>query len=252
MLPVTPHHARHCTSGDFGLIDTCVRGIRSVFSLLVSAINATRPEAEVNDRCYKDQASDWNHDLVCSHEVYLGTQKSKFNLSVRDCRWLRTVKAATLGRSKQQQTATHRPNHPAFSAYIPLSSQPARMPLPKRKDIPWLTTISQNPHLTGPIAFHWIPDRERGALALSLRASLSCLSCFTPSLAVRACQRPKTHAMLQHPLPKRHQSRPNNLLGHLSFYLPQGALCALGFGASTLNPFPIFQRGPTPTAEFAR
>ena len=213
---------------------------------------AAHAKPEVNKPSNKDQASNRDHDLVCSHEIYLGTQKFKFNLAVRDCHWFRTAKTAILGRSKQQQTATRRPNHPAFSAYIPLSTQPARVSLPKQEDIPWLTMISQNQHQTGPIAFHWIADRERGALALSLRASLSCLSCFTPSLAVRACQRPKTQAMSQHPLPKQHQPRPNNLLGHLSFYLSQGTLRALGFGVSATNPFPIFQRGPTPTAEFAR
>ena len=148
MLSVTPHHARHCTSGDFGLIDTCVGGIGSVFSLLVRAVKVPRPDAEVNDRCYKDQASDWNHDLVCSHEIYLGTQKFKFNPAVRDCQWFGIVKTAILGRSKQQQTATRRPNHPAFSAYIPLSTQPARVSLPKQEDIPWLTMISQNQHLS--------------------------------------------------------------------------------------------------------
>ena len=278
MLPVTSHHARHCTSGDFGLIDTCVGGIRSVFSLLVSAINAQRPEAEVNDRCYKDQASKRDHDLVCSHGFDARPLKPKMIsctprfLFLRCIFWVRVIdntaakNVITQGPQNAYsgedcdkgndpvhrgyigafsaisslgcgcQAATHRRNHPAFSAYISSHSQPANVSLPKRKDITWLTMISQNQHRTGPIAFHWIADRGRAVWGSLLVASSSCLLCFTPSLAVQAFQQHKTQARLEHQQQTRHQYRPNNTsIHHSPPNLPQSASRALGFFVSALQ-----------------
>ncbi len=241
MLAFIPHHSQHSGTSDFSFTYAYLGGVDNEVEAPLLAEMITRA---------KDFAFGFGIfrvsviDNATTGEIV--AQRPKNAKSTKDCdKGNDPVHTLYMGGTSANsslgghgQTATHRPIQPANSAHVSMSVQPARVSSPKRKDIPWLTTIFQNQRLTGPTAFRWTAVRERVALGLSLRASLSCLLCFTPSLAARACQQPKTQATSLPQQLKQFLRQLNKTQDHHSSQKAESTVCAFGFFAFVSHPQP--------------
>jgi hypothetical protein len=134
-----------------------------------------------------------------------------------------------LANSSRRETnvpATSRPKRPAISAHVPTRAKPAIVSSPKQEDLKWLTTTSRNLRRTGRTVFRTTRGRALGGWGLSLLASLSYSSCFTPSSGALLSRLNKTQAP-SHQRLKQHQHLRNNNTHSRQIITGRGAIPVL-------------------------
>lgn len=212
MLPVAPHNSGHSAACDRPFIVSSVGRIGAMFSLRARGVDAFGAYGKKDDPYEQGEARDGDDDLICAHVLSL---------------------VADSGRRKSRQTAIRRPNRPAFSAYMAKRQNHAILDSPKQEDLKWLTTIFPNRRTTGLIACQQAKDPGQGGLALSSRASLSCLCCSTLFSAGPAFPLNKTQAQSQRQRRQRPQCQANKNTQQVRQITGRGAtLAPIGVSAA--------------------